>query len=198
MTQKASSPALEDRTSQITVMLHRWSNGDASALDDLTPFVYEELLRLAKFRVRKESGQHTLEPSALVHEVYLRLEAQSGMPLKNRAHFYAIAATTMKRVLVDYARKRGAQKRFGGLRVTLHPDLDAQQADTADLLLLDEALRHLAVFDARKSHIIELKYFGGLTTEEIAVLEQISVATVGRELRLGQAWLRRELGAPFS
>jgi RNA polymerase sigma factor (TIGR02999 family) len=176
----------------VTNLLLDWRDGDKSALDRLTPIIYEDLLRLAKARLRAESGQCTLQPTALVHESYLRLADQTRLECESRAHFYAIAANVMRRVLVDYARKRNALKRSAGVRITLKADMDA--AGTApDALVLDEALQKLAAFDERKSRAIELKYFGGMTTEEIGAALGISVATVGRELRVGQAWLRREL-----
>lgn len=179
---------------QVTRLLLRWADGDGSVLEELTPLIYDDLLRLAKSRLRKEYEQSTLDPTALVHEAYMRLERENLLPVTNRAHFYAFVATTMKRVLVDAARRRESRKRDGGVRVTLHPDLVSNKsAGDLDLLVLDDALRRLALVDVRKSRIIELKYFGGLTTEEIGQLENISVATVGREVRLGQAWLRNEL-----
>jgi len=128
-----------------------------------------------------------------VHESYLRLADQTRLECESRAHFYSIAANVMRRVLIDYARKRNAQKRGAGIRVTLKTGMDLAENRSPDTLTLDEALTKLAAFDERKSRAIELKYFGGMTTEEIGTVLGISVATVGRELRLGQAWLRREL-----
>lgn len=175
----------------VTSLLQDWRKGDQSALDRLTPIIYEDLLRLARARLRAEPRDCTLQPTALVHESYLRLADQTRLECESRAHFYAIAASVMRRVLIDYARKRNAQKR-GGVRITLRTDMDFAEA-RPDSLLLDEALEKLAEFDERKSRAIELKFFGGMTTEEIGAVLGISVATVGRELRVGQAWLRREL-----
>src|SRR6516164_3313103 len=177
----------------VTSLLLEWRAGDQSALDRLTPIIYEDLLRLAKGRLRAEYRHCTIEPTALVHESYLRLADQTRLECESRAHFYAIAANVMRRVLIDNARKRHAQKRDAGFRVTLKTGMDFAEARATDSLMLDEALRKLAEFDERKSRAIELKFFGGMTTEEIGTVLGISVATVGRELRVGQAWLRREL-----
>ena len=180
----------------ITNLLLKWSEGDRSALESLTPIIYDDLLRLARARLSRERGSHTLEATALVHESYLRLADQSRLQAVNRAHFYAIAANLMRRVLVDYARKRNADKRGAGERITLKTGMDVAQESDPDSLDLDEALRKLEGLDARKARVIELKYYGGMTTEEVALVMGISVATVGRELRLAQAWLRRELSHP--
>ena len=177
----------------VTTLLHDWRDGDHSALERLTPIIYDDLLRLAKARLNREYGECTLQPTALVHESYLRLADQTRLHVENRAHFYAIAANVMRRVLIDHAKKRKAQKRGAGLRITLKTGLDFAQERAPDSLILDEALRKLEQIDERKSRAIELKFFGGLTTEEISEVLGISVATVGRELRLGQAWLRREI-----
>ena len=180
----------------VTSLLLDWGKGDHSALERLTPIIYEDLLRLAKARLNREYGECTLQPTALVHESYLRLADQTKLHCESRAHFYAIAANLMRRVLIDHAKKRKAQKRGGGVRVTLKTGMDFAGEQTPDSLMLDEALRKLAEIDERKSQAIELKFFGGLTTEEIGVVLGISVATVGRELRVAQAWLRRELSLP--
>jgi RNA polymerase sigma factor (TIGR02999 family) len=177
----------------VTSLLLDWSKGNQSALERLVPIIYEELLRLARVRLSRENRQCTLQPTALVHESYLRLADETKLQWQNRAHFYAIAANTMRRVLIDYARKRNAEKRGGGMLVTLQTGMDFAQERAPDCLALDEALKKLAKLDERKSRAIELKYFGGMTTEEIGSILGIAVATVGRELRLGHAWLRREL-----
>ena len=177
----------------VTSLLVRWSQGDHSALEQLTPIIYDDLLRLARVRLRREYGEYTLEPTALVHEAYLRLADQTKLHVENRAHFYAVAANTMRRVLIEHARKRMAQKRGGGVRVTLQTGMDIAEQRAPDIMVLDDALRRLAEVDERKSRAIELKFFGGMSTEEIGLVLGISVATVGRELRLGQAWMRREM-----
>ena len=185
--------ATRERPNGITSLLVRWSQGDHSALEQLAPIIYDDLLRLARVRLRREYGEHTLEPTALVHEAYLRLADQTQLHAENRAHFYAIAANTMRRVLIEHARKRMAQKRGGGVRVTLQPGMDIAEQRAPDIVVLDDALRRLAEIDERKSRAIELKFFGGMSAEEIGLVLGISVATVGRELRLGQAWMRREM-----
>jgi RNA polymerase sigma factor (TIGR02999 family) len=179
--------------SGVTSLLVRWSQGDQSALEQLTPIIYDDLIRLARARLRREYGEHTLEPTGLVHEAYLRLADQTKLHAENRAHFYAIAANTMRRVLIEHARKRMAQKRGGGVRVTLQTGMDIAEQRAPDVVVLDDALRRLAEIDERKSRAIELKFFGGMSSEEIGMVLGISVATVGRELRLGQAWMRREM-----
>jgi RNA polymerase sigma-70 factor (ECF subfamily) len=177
----------------VTELLAQWKMGDQNVLDQLTPLIYNDLVRLAKTRLRYESNACTLQPTALVHEAYLRLAGQHELRAENRIHFYAIAANTMRRVLIEHARRRHSQKRHGGVQVTFHPDLSVSESNGTNLFVLDDALQKLMEVDARKAQIIELKFFGGLTTEEIATVKRISVATVGRELRMGQAWLRREM-----
>jgi RNA polymerase sigma-70 factor (ECF subfamily) len=191
------SPASEN-SGNVTKLLVRWGQGDHSALEQLTPIIYGDLLRVARARLRREHGDCTLEPTALVHEAYLRLADQKNLRAENRLHFYAIAANTMRRVLIEHARKRMAQKRDGGVRITLQTGMRVADERPPDLFGLDEGLSKLSEIDARKSQAIELKFFGGLSTEEIGQALGISVATVGRELRLGQAWIRREMSRPTS
>jgi RNA polymerase sigma factor (TIGR02999 family) len=177
----------------VTNLLLDWRNGNQSALDRLTPLIYDDLLRLARARLKGERRECTLQPTALVHESYLRLADQTRLDVESRTHFYSIAANVMRRVLIDYARKRNAQKRNAGLRITLKTGIGFAEAQAPDSILLDHALQKLTALDERKGQAITLKFFGGMTTEEIAAVLGISVATVGRELRFGQAWLRREL-----
>ena len=186
------------KAGHVTQLLLDWKQGDPAALERLTPIIYDDLMRLARARLKAESRDCTLQPTALVHESYLRLAGEKQLSVENRAHFYSVAANIMRRVLIDYARKRKAQKRGAGLRVTLQTGLEVAAEEEPDSLALDDALRKLAEFDARKAQAIELKYYGGLTTEEIGTVLGISVATVGRELRVGQAWLRRELARAFA
>src|SRR6516164_9233367 len=193
MSDSAPVNAAPQDANKVTGLLIDWSQGDASALERLTPIIYEDLLRLARSRLKREHRECTLQPTALVHESYLRLADQTKLQCENRAHFYAVAANVMRRVLIDYARKRKAQKRGAGVRITLKTGMDFADQHSPDSLLVDEALQKLAQFDERKSQAIELKFFGGMTTEEIGTVLGISVATVGRELRVGQAWLRREM-----
>jgi RNA polymerase sigma-70 factor, ECF subfamily len=177
----------------ITQLLVRWRDGDKAALEQLAPMVYDELRRLAKIKLSGESSDSTLQPTALVHEAYLRLAEHSRLPWQNRAHFFAIVANIMRRILIDDARKRMAEKRGGGRHITLDENIDVVGAEPPDILALDLALQSLAQVDERKSGIIELKYFGGLTAEEISEVTGLSIATIGRDLRLTHAWLHREL-----
>lgn len=190
-----ATPPPRDAGTVTNLLLH-WGDGDRSALDQLAPIIYDDLLRLARARLNREYGPSTLEPTALVHESYLRLADQTRLHSENRAHFFAIAASVMRRVLIDRARKRKADKRGAGVRLTLKTGMDIAQEQAPDSVALDEALHKLEELDERKGRIIELKFYGGMTTEEIAHVLGISVATVGRELRLAQAWLRRELTHP--
>lgn len=193
MSDPAPIKEVQQDPGNVTNLLRDWREGDHSALDRLTPIIYDDLLRLARARLKAEARQFTIQPTALVHESYMRLADQTKLECESRAHFYAIAANVMRRVLIDYARKRNAQKREAGIRITLKTGMDFAGERAPDTLMLDEALRKLADFDPRKSQTIELKFFGGMTTEEISTVLGISVATVGRELRVGQAWLRREM-----
>ena len=192
-----SGPSLLNQTPEdpgsVTNLLLDWGRGDHSALERLTPIIYDDLLRLARARLQRELGECTLQPTELVHESFLRLANQTRLQCENRAHFYAVAAKVMRRVLIDSARKRKAQKRDAGQKITLKTDMDFADGRAPDSLVLDEALRKLAEFDERKSRAIELKFYGGMTAEEIGLVLGISVATVGRELRLAEAWLRREM-----
>jgi len=190
-----STHANEPQTSptDVTRILLDWRNGDDGALERLTPIIYEDLLRLARARLKREYRECTLQPTALVHESYLRLADQTKLQVESRAHFYAVAANVMRRVLIDHARKRKADKRGGGLKITLKTGMDFADGRDPDSLILDEALRKLAEFDERKSRAIEMKFYGGMTSEEIGLVLKISVPTVGRELRLAQAWLRRQM-----
>src|SRR6201986_720133 len=147
-------------SNSVTSLLVRWSQGDHSALEQITPIIYDDLLRLARARLRREYGEYTLEPTGLVHEAYLRLADQTKLHAENRAHFYAIAANTMRRVLIEHARKRMAQKRGGGVRVTLQTGMDIAEERAPDVVVLDDALRRLAEIDESKSRAIELKFFG--------------------------------------
>lgn len=182
----------EPRTA--TVLLQAWRGGDRDALDRLLPVVYDELSGLARRALHGERQDHTLQTRALVHEAYLRL-VDADIPFQDRAHFMAVAARTMRRVLVDHARARRRDKRGGGaVRIDLdRVDLPVPDA-SLDLLDLHEALERLAVFDPRKSTIVELHFFGGLSYEEAGEAVGVSPATVDRELRLAKAWLRVELG----
>jgi RNA polymerase sigma-70 factor, ECF subfamily len=178
----------------LTLLLGRWSAGDAGALDDLMPLIYGELRRLSGALMRRQPAGHTLQPTALIGEAYLRLAGQEGLSFENRSAFLGLAAQAMRRILVDHARARAAEKRgSGGAKVTLVEGLAGSTEKPADVAALDDALAALAATDPRKGKILELKYFGGLTGEEIAAALGIGTATVTRELRLAEAWLHREL-----
>ena len=180
----------------ITQLLTEWRDGDETALDRLIPLVYEELRRLAHHYLRRERPGYTLQTSALVNEAYLRLVDHKGMRWQNRAHFYAVAAQAMRRVLVDHARSRDAAKRGGGANlIGLDEAATAAQMQAANLLALDEALNQLALIDKRKSRIVELRYFGGMSVEETAEVIGVSPVTVMREWSSAKAWLLRAISA---
>jgi RNA polymerase sigma-70 factor, ECF subfamily len=183
----------------VTQLLHRWQQGDQEASEQLLPLIYGELRRIARRHLRAERAGHTLEATALVHEVYLRLAGGSELHWNDRVHFYAVAAQMMRRVLVDHARSRGAEKRGGSVvKVSLEETQDPAVETGADVVALDDALRSLEVLDPRKSRIVELRFFGGLTLDETAAVLGISVPTVVKETRLARAWLHSQIarGAP--
>jgi RNA polymerase sigma factor (TIGR02999 family) len=180
-------------THDLTQLLTQWANGDQEALNQLTPLVYKQLRRLAAVQLRKERKSHTLQPTALVHEAYLRLVDQRRKPdFQSRAHFFAVAARLMRQILVDSARRRQAGKR-AGLRVSLAEAISFEQKRNRDLVALDLGLTQLERVDPRKSKAVELRYFGGLSMEEIAQVLEVSPITVRRDLRMAEAWLHREL-----
>ncbi|HXG92657.1 MAG TPA: sigma-70 family RNA polymerase sigma factor [Blastocatellia bacterium] len=179
---------------EITGLLIAWSNGDRSALDRLAPLVHAELYRLARRYMSQESPDHTLQATALVNEAYLRLIDWKNVRWQNRAHFFGVSAGLMRRILVDYARSRKYQKRGGGaVQVSLDEAAIISKERAADFVALDDALKSLAEIDERKSRIVELRFFGGLSVEETAEVLKISPRTVLREWSLAQAWLYREL-----
>jgi RNA polymerase sigma factor (TIGR02999 family) len=181
-------------TADITQLLLAWTDGRRDALDELLPLVYHELHRIAARYLRRESGDHTLQPTALVNEAYLRLIDQRRVRWRNRAHFYGVAAEIMRRILVDHARGQRAAKRGGGGERLPLADAEAEAAGSdVDIVALDEALRRLAAFDAQQARIVELRYFGGLTIDEVAEVMGISAATVVREWTIAKAWLRAEI-----
>lgn len=177
----------------VTQLLRAWSAGDADARDRLLPIVYAELRRQAAAYLRRERPDHTLAATALVHEAYLRLVGQEA-PFANRAHFFALAASMMRRVLVDHARARAAAKRpRPELQVTIDDAMPAEEPRALELLGLDRALVELAAFDPRQARLVELRYFGGLTATETAAVMEVSPTTVKREWNLARAWLYRRL-----
>jgi RNA polymerase sigma factor (TIGR02999 family) len=179
----------------VTQLLQDWSQGKDAALEELLPLVHQELRRLARRYMFGERLGHTLQATALVNEAYLRLVNSRQVNWQNRAHFFAISAQLMRRILVDYARARGYQKRGGGIpKVTLDEALMGLEEKGRDLVALDDALKTLAGVDPRKSKVIELRFFGGLSVEETAEVLKVSPETVLRDWRLAKAWLTREMG----
>jgi RNA polymerase sigma factor (TIGR02999 family) len=181
-------------STNLTELLRRGRQGDKAAIDQMMPIVYQELRRLAGSCLRGQAPGHTLQPTALVHEAYLRLVGRAHSDWKDRAHFFNLAVGIMRQILVDHARSKLAAKRgWPRAKVEFKDTLSYSDEKAADLVALDDALQELAVFDDRKARAIELRYFGGLNAEEIAEALGVSVATVGRETRYAEAWLRREL-----
>jgi RNA polymerase sigma-70 factor (ECF subfamily) len=177
----------------VTGLLRAWSGGDRSALDELTALVYEELHRLARRYLRSERPDHSLQTTALVNEAYLRLVDYTRLEVLDRAHFFAVSAQAMRRILVDHARRRNA-KRGGGLqRVSLDEISVIEHAPSTDIVALDDALQALTERDPRKARVVEMRYFGGLTVDEVASVLGVSAITVMRDWRMAKAWLYREL-----
>ena len=179
---------------EITRLLADWSNGDQQALEKLTPLVYDELRRLAGRYLRQERAGHTLQSTALVHEAYLKLVGQNNVRWQNRAHFFGIAAQMIRRILVDYARARKADKRGSGAeKLSLDEAIALPGGQDLDLVALDDALEGLAKIDPRQSRLVELRFFAGLTIEETAEVMQMSLATAKRDWVSAKAWLSREV-----
>ncbi len=179
---------------EITQLLLKWSEGDRDALDRLTQLVYPELRRIARQHMRRESPAHTLQTSALINEAYLRLVDQRNTEWNDRVHFFAVAAQVMRHILIDHARKHRFTKRGGGAQlVPLDETAVLRQERAAEFVELDEALTRLEGLDARKSQIVELKFFGGLTVDEIAEAMKLSPITIKREWRAAKAWLQLEM-----
>jgi RNA polymerase sigma factor (TIGR02999 family) len=190
---------MEPVSHQVTQLLHAWTEGEPQALERLTPLVYEELHRLARRHMAHERPGHTLQTTALVNEAYLELVDSVQADWQNRAHFYAVCARVMRRILVDWARSRNMFKRGGGVHLVGLEDtfVGAQEPDAA-LVALDDALSALAECDARKARVVELRFFGGLSMEETAAVLKVSEETVQRDWRFAKSWLRRELSAEKS
>ena len=185
---------LSTSAQEVTQLLKDWSGGNQAALDKLTPLVYEELHRLAHQYMRREDPGHVLQTSALVNEAYLRLIDQKQVQWQNRAQFFGIAAQLMRRILVDYARKRDNAKRGDGARhLPLDEAMIPVQEQATDVLALDEALKNLTIIDKRQSQMVELRFFGGLSIEETAEVLKVSPGTVMREWTFAKAWLQREM-----
>jgi RNA polymerase sigma-70 factor, ECF subfamily len=181
---------------EVTMLLKDWSAGDQSALDKLMPLVYEELRRLAHQHMRRERLGHTLQTSALVNEAYLRLVGQSEIQWESRSHFFGIAARLMRQILVDRARQRNFVKRGGGaIRVSLNETTTVAHEQSANVMALDNALKDLEKTDPRKSRIVELRFFGGMSIEETAAVLNVSPGTVMRDWTFARAWLRQQMSA---
>jgi RNA polymerase sigma factor (TIGR02999 family) len=180
--------------SDVTRLLSEWSEGNQTALDELTPLVYADLHMRARNYLRRERPDHTLQPTALIHEAYMRLVNEPPPPWNGRAHFFAVASQVMRRILVDHARRHAAEKRGSGASgVSLDEAIVPARSESVDLMALDEALTKLAAFDERKCRIVEMRYFGGCTVEETAEALGVAGITVMREARLAEAWLRRTM-----
>lgn len=181
---------------QISLLLDRWNHGDTHALEQLMPLVYDELRKMARGALHRRPGDRSMQTSDLLHETYIKLAGRADRQWKNRAHFFGVAATAMRHILVDYARAKIAQKR-GGLqeRRSLTDSVADTSAQSMQVVALEDALKQLAALDERKCRIVELKFYGGLTNEEAAAALDISVETVKRDWRFARAWLLRELDA---
>ena len=192
MEQKELKP--DSATPEITRLLVEWSDGNQAALDALMPIVHAELQKLAHSFMRRENSAHTLQTTALVNEAYLRLIDQNRVQWQNRTHFFGIAAQMMRRILIDHARKHEYAKRGGGaVKISLDDVAEISDEKAAELIALDEALSELAEIDARRARVVELRYFGGLSNDEISVVLDISVNTVMRDWNLAKAWLHHAL-----
>ena len=179
-------------THEVTKLLARWAKGDQRALEELTPLVYKELRQLAACYLRKERNSHTLQPTALVHEAYLRLVDQKNPNWQSRSHFFGVAARLMRQILVDHARQKHAGKR-AAIKVPLAEAVTFHRNRGRELVALDSGLSALEKFDARKCKAVELRYFGGLSMDEIAQVLEVSPVTVRRDLRMAEAWLHNEM-----
>ncbi len=185
---------IDPTSHQISQLLAKWSAGDGHALEELMPLVYDELRRMARGHLRRQPAGNTFATTELLHETYLKLAGKDEQHWENRAHFFAVAAKAMRHILVDHARSKFAEKRGGRQeRITLEDNVADVGVQSGQVLALNEALNKLAGIDQRKNDVVELKYFGGLTNEETAVVLKISVETVKRDWRFARTWLLREL-----
>jgi RNA polymerase sigma factor (TIGR02999 family) len=180
--------------SEVTQLLQAWNNGDNAALEKLAPIVFAELKRLARYQMANERPDHTLESGALVNEAYLRLIHWPNAQWQNRAHFFAMCARMMRQILVDHARARQYQKRDAGHKISLEDAVIVSNSKGAELIALDDALKRLAEIDPRKSHVVELRFFGGLSVEQTAEVLKVSRLTAIRDWNFARVWLRSELG----
>lgn len=183
----------QEHSYPVTELLVRWRAGDQGALEALVPIVYKELRDIARYHLLRERPDHTLQSAALVHEAYLRLLDQRPFDTENRAHFLAVASRLMRQILVDYARSHGAAKRGADRRVELDASLVLPQVRNADVVALDDALNDLSNLDEQQGRIVEMRFFGGLATQEIAEVMGVSVSTVKRDWNVAKAWLTRQM-----
>jgi RNA polymerase sigma-70 factor (ECF subfamily) len=189
--------AAQQEAQEVTQLLLAWNRGDESALEKLIPLVHDELRRLARRQMRWEHPEHSLQTTGLINEAYLRLVDLGNVHWQNRAHFFALSARLMRRILVDFARSRRYAKRGGGAQpVCLDDSLAVARKPSPDVVAVDDALNALAKIDARKSQVVELRFFGGLTADETAEVLKVSPETVRRDWKLAKVWLLRELSAP--
>ena len=193
--EKLSRPKASSADTDVSALLRAWSDGDQNALQALTPIVYEELHRLARRYLRGERAGHSLQATALVNEAYMRLADYTRMQWQDRAHFFAVSAQVMRRILVDHARRRNVKRGRGVLHVSLEDVVVVApgEDDTTDLVALDQALTGLMDIDPRKAQIVEMRFFGGLTVEEIGEVLKVSPGTIKRHWRVAKAWLYHEL-----
>lgn len=190
----ASPDGNEPATHEVTRLLSDWKSGDEAALNRLIPLIYDDLHRLARRYMAAEQTGHPLQTTALVHEVYLRLVDANSIDWQDRAHFYAICARLMRRILIDFARSRNYQKRGAQFaHIQLEEAATVSEAAGSEILAVDEALKQLAEVDSRKSDVVEMRFFGGMTVEETAAALRVSAETVARDWKLAKAWLLREL-----
>lgn len=183
-----------DSSHQITALLIEWSGGDENALEQLMPLVYDELRRMARNYMRRQPSGHTFQTTELIHEAYLKIAAGEEKQWQNRAHFFGVAAKAMRHILVDYARSKSRDKRGGWQdRITFVEDAAVSSTRSEEIVALDDALNQLATLDERKVRVVEMKFFGGLTFEEIAGVLRVSLVTVKRDWQFAQTWLLREL-----
>jgi RNA polymerase sigma factor (TIGR02999 family) len=184
---------VESPAEDVSALLQAWSGGDGAALDRLTPIVYDELRRLASYYMKGERDGHSLQTTALVNEAYLRLVNIQRMQWQDRAHFFAVSAQLMRRILVDYARRHNLKRGGAMVQVSLHDGALITPGKDLDIVMLDSALTSLAAMDSRKAEIVEMRFFGGLSVEETAEVLRVSAITVKREWRAAKLWLYREL-----
>ena len=187
---------MTDSGKDVTNLLAAWSGGDADALQELMPLVYDELRRMAKRYMNSQPSGHTLQTTALIHEAYLKLADNNEKRFANRAHFFAVAANAMRHILVDHARARQSEKRGGAAyKISLDHAAIVSDERAAEVVALDDALQNLSALDERKGRVVELRYFGGLSVEETAVVLKVSPETVARDWRFAKTWLLRELSS---